>query len=119
MFIMPILIFALYITGSLDVVLSAEHRHGGWGKEVLGLSTMFGSCLNYVTLRLLGEERSNDALTKGHAWILSHGSAAAIPQWGKIWLSVIGLEIMPSFLNYGLYHIFFQFTHDDSGFSAV
>uniref|UniRef100_A0A0E0DNL4 Squalene cyclase N-terminal domain-containing protein n=1 Tax=Oryza meridionalis TaxID=40149 RepID=A0A0E0DNL4_9ORYZ len=49
---------------------------------------MFGSCLNYVTLRLLGEERSNDALTKGHAWILSHGSAAAIPQWGKIWLSL-------------------------------
>ncbi|XP_052156307.1 achilleol B synthase-like [Oryza glaberrima] len=104
MFIMPILIFALYITGSLDVVLSAEHRReicryiynhqnedGGWGKEVLGLSTMFGSCLNYVALRLLGEERSNDALTKGRAWILSHGSAAAIPQWGKIWLSVIGL----------------------------
>uniref|UniRef100_A0A0D3G4V5 Terpene cyclase/mutase family member n=1 Tax=Oryza barthii TaxID=65489 RepID=A0A0D3G4V5_9ORYZ len=74
MFIMPIL-----------------NEDGGWGKEVLGLSTMFGSCLNYVALRLLGEERSNDALTKGRAWILSHGSAAAIPQWGKIWLSVIGL----------------------------
>jgi hypothetical protein len=49
---------------------------------------MFGSCLNYVTLRLLGEESANDALTKGREWILSHGSAAAIPQWGKIWLSV-------------------------------
>lgn len=49
---------------------------------------MFGSCLNYVTLRLLGEADKHDALTKGRAWILSHGSAAAIPQWGKIWLSV-------------------------------
>ena len=49
---------------------------------------MFGSCLNYVTLRLLGEEKTHDALSKGHEWILSHGSAAAIPQWGKIWLSV-------------------------------
>ena len=57
---------------------------------------MFGSCLNYVTLRLLGEEKTHDALSKGHEWILSHGSAAAIPQWGKIWLSVCYLSF---FLN--------------------
>ncbi|VAI73572.1 unnamed protein product [Triticum turgidum subsp. durum] len=103
LFIMPILIFALHVTGSLNTVLSTEHRHeicryiynhqnedGGWGTQVLGPSTMFGSCLNYVTLRLLGEVE-NDALTKGHAWILLRGSATAIPQWGKIWLSVVGL----------------------------
>jgi len=104
LFIMPLLVFALYITGSLNTVLSEEHRReicryiynqqnedGGWGKQLLGPSTMFGSCLNYVTLRLLGEEKTHDALTKGRKWILSHGSAAAIPQWGKIWLSMIGL----------------------------
>ncbi|XP_048543505.1 achilleol B synthase-like isoform X2 [Triticum urartu] len=103
LFIMPILIFALHVTGSLNTVLSTEHRHeicryiynhqnedGGWGTQVLGPSTMFGSCLNYVTLRLLGEVE-NDALTKGRAWILLRGSATAIPQWGKIWLSVVGL----------------------------
>ncbi|VAI73560.1 unnamed protein product [Triticum turgidum subsp. durum] len=66
------------------------NEDGGWGTQVLGPSTMFGSCLNYVTLRLLGEVE-NDALTKGHAWILLRGSATAIPQWGKIWLSVVGL----------------------------
>ncbi|XP_066337305.1 achilleol B synthase-like isoform X3 [Miscanthus floridulus] len=104
MFIMPILVFALYVTGSLNTVLSTEHRYeicryiynhqnedGGWGMQELGPSTMFSSCLNYVTVRLLGEVCTHDALTKGRAWILSHGSAAAIPQWGKIWLSVIGL----------------------------
>ncbi|XP_047052242.1 achilleol B synthase-like [Lolium rigidum] len=103
MFIMPILIFALHVTGTLNAVLSTEHRReicryiynhqnedGGWGTQVLGPSTMFGSCLNYVTLRLL-DEVDNNALTKGRAWILSRGSAAAIPQWGKIWLSVVGL----------------------------
>ncbi|XP_037468374.1 achilleol B synthase-like isoform X2 [Triticum dicoccoides] len=103
MFIMPILIFALHVTGSLNTVLSTEHRReicryiynhqnedGGWGTSVLGPSSMFGSCLNYVTLRLL-DEVDNDALTAGRTWILSRGSAAAIPQWGKIWLSVIGL----------------------------
>ena len=59
---------------------------------MLGPSTLFGSCLNYVTLRLLGEEKTHDALSKGREWILSHGSAAAIPQWGKIWLSVCYLS---------------------------
>ncbi|KAL6839606.1 hypothetical protein ACP4OV_030545 [Aristida adscensionis] len=104
MFIIPILVFALHVTGSLSTVLSEEHRHeicryiynhqnvdGGWGTQELSPSSMFGSCLNYVTLRLLGEPCIHDALTKGRGWILSHGTAAAIPQWGKIWLSVIGL----------------------------
>ncbi|XP_048544760.1 achilleol B synthase-like isoform X4 [Triticum urartu] len=103
MIIMPILIFALHVTGLLHTVLSTEHRReicryiynhqnedGGWGTQVLAPSTMFGSCLNYVTLRLL-DEVDNEALTKGRAWILSRGSIVAIPQWGKIWLSVIGL----------------------------
>jgi hypothetical protein len=51
---------------------------------------MFGTCSNYITLRLLGEEPygNNGALAKGRAWILSHGGATFIPQWGKIWLSV-------------------------------
>ncbi|KAM0906344.1 hypothetical protein ACQ4PT_016824 [Festuca glaucescens] len=131
MFIMPILIFALHVTGTLDTVLSTEHRReicryiynhqnedGGWGTQVLGPSTMFGSCLNYVTLRLL-DEVDNNALTKGRAWILSHGSAAAIPQWGRYgsrWsVCMNGLEIIQSFLNYGLSHTFFQFIQDDSG----
>jgi hypothetical protein len=30
----------------------------------------------------------NNALAKGRAWILSHGGATLVPQWGKIWLSV-------------------------------
>ncbi|KXG29446.1 achilleol B synthase-like isoform X3 [Sorghum bicolor] len=106
MFIMPGLIFALYVTGSMNVVISPEHRReicryiynhqnkdGGWSTLILGSSTMFGTCSNYITLRLLGEEPygNNGALAKGRAWILSHGGATLIPQWGKIWLSVLGV----------------------------
>uniref|UniRef100_A0A453AB15 Squalene cyclase N-terminal domain-containing protein n=1 Tax=Aegilops tauschii subsp. strangulata TaxID=200361 RepID=A0A453AB15_AEGTS len=106
LFIMPIFIFSLYVTGSLNIVLSFEHKHeicryiynqqnedGGWGKQVLGPSTMFGTCMNYVSLMLLGEKLNGDldALAKGRSWIISHGSATAIPQWGKIWLSIIGV----------------------------
>jgi hypothetical protein len=67
-----------------------QNEDGGWGKQVLGPSTMFGECFNYASLMLLGEKPNgdNDALAKGRSWILSHGSATAIPQWGKIWLSV-------------------------------
>jgi len=67
-----------------------QNEDGGWSTHVLRTSTMLGSCLNYAALRLLGEvaHGENDALSKGQAWILSHGSATALPQWGKIWLSV-------------------------------
>jgi hypothetical protein len=54
---------------------------------VLDESAMFGSCLNYITLRLLGEV-DTDGLAKGQHWILSHGTAAAVPQWSKILMSV-------------------------------
>ncbi|XP_052135938.1 achilleol B synthase-like isoform X2 [Oryza glaberrima] len=103
-FIMPVLIFSLYATGSLDTVISSEHRReicryiynhqnkdGGWGMLILGSSTMFATCLNYVTLRLIGEEPSNEQLARGHAWIISHGGATLVPQWGKICLSIIGV----------------------------
>lgn len=51
---------------------------------------MFGSALNYVTLRLLGEGANDGegAMEKGRKWILDHGGATAITSWGKFWLSV-------------------------------
>lgn len=105
MFIMPGLLFALYVTRSLDTVVTPEHRReicryiynhqnedGGWGTLILGSSSMFGTCSNYITLRLLGEELdANVALTQGRGWILSHGGATLVPQWGKIWLSILGV----------------------------
>ncbi|KAF5957243.1 hypothetical protein HYC85_004468 [Camellia sinensis] len=66
---------------------------GGWGLHIEGPSTMFGTVLNYVTLRLLGEGANDGqgAVEKGHKWILDHGGATAITSWGKMWLSVLGV----------------------------
>lgn len=52
---------------------------------------MFGSVLNYVTLRLLGEgpNDGDGAMEKGRDWILTHGGATNITSWGKMWLSVL------------------------------
>ncbi|KAG8058086.1 hypothetical protein GUJ93_ZPchr0002g24799 [Zizania palustris] len=106
MFLMPGLIITLYVTGALNTVLSSEHQKeirrylynhqnedGGWGLHIEGPSTMFGSALTYVSLRLLGEkpDSGDGAMEKGRKWILDHGGATFITSWGKFWLSVLGV----------------------------
>eukprot|EP00899_Mesostigma_viride_P028010 jgi/Mesvir1/8394/Mv12638-RA.1 len=116
MFLMPGLVIVLYISGALRQVLSEHHiremrrylfahqnRDGGWGLHIEGHSTMFGSVLSYVTLRLLGVGPDDDckefgpsdsdepAMTRGRAWINSKGGAAGITSWGKFWLAVLGV----------------------------
>ncbi|PPR88784.1 hypothetical protein GOBAR_AA31905 [Gossypium barbadense] len=73
-------------------LLPGLNRDGGWGLHIEGPSTMFGTVLNYVSLRLLGEgaEGVQGAIEKAREWILEHGSATAITSWGKMWLSVLG-----------------------------
>lgn len=70
--------------------LLSQNKDGGWGLHIEGPSTMFGSVLSYVTLRLLGEgaDDGEGAMTRGRKWIHDHGSATAITSWGKMWLSV-------------------------------
>ncbi|XP_019197862.1 PREDICTED: cycloartenol Synthase-like [Ipomoea nil] len=106
MFLLPGLVIALSVTGALNTVLSKEHRHemcrylynhqnsdGGWGLHIESHSTMFGSVLSYVTLRLLGEGANDGdgAMEKGRKWILDHGGATHITSWGKMWLAVLGV----------------------------
>ncbi|CAI7882955.1 unnamed protein product [Closterium sp. NIES-53] len=99
LFLMPGLLITLHVTGALDQVLTAEHKRemvrylynhqnpdGGWGLHIEGHSTMFGSTLNYVSLRILGERPASPAISAGREWILSHGSATASTSWGKFWL---------------------------------
>ncbi|XP_065874585.1 cycloartenol synthase-like isoform X1 [Euphorbia lathyris] len=106
MFVLPGLIIVLSITGEMDTVLSEEHKlemcrylfnhqnsDGGWGLHIMSPSTMFGTVLNYVTLRLLGEgvNDGEGAMERGRNWILDHGGATLITSWGKVWLAVLGV----------------------------
>ncbi|KAL0012883.1 hypothetical protein SO802_007991 [Lithocarpus litseifolius] len=106
MFLIPGLVITLSIIGALNTVLSKEHireicrylynhqnKDGGWGLHIEGPSTMFGTALNYVTLRLLGEgaEDGLEVMEQARKWILDHGGATAITSWGKMWLSVLGV----------------------------
>jgi cycloartenol synthase len=67
-----------------------QNKDGGWGLHIEGHSTMFGTTMSYVTLRLLGEDidGGDGAIQKARKWILDRGGATSIPSWGKLWLSV-------------------------------
>lgn len=67
-----------------------QNRDGGWGLHIEGPSTMFGTGLCYVTLRLLGVamDGGDGAMEKAREWILHRGGVTSIPSWGKMWLSV-------------------------------
>ncbi|KAH6818429.1 cycloartenol synthase 1 [Perilla frutescens var. frutescens] len=104
LFFLPPLVLALYVTGAINAVLSPEHhkeiiryihnhqnQDGGWGIHIEGHSTIFGSVLSYVTLRLLGEGPEDEVVARGRKWILDHGGAVGIPSWGKFWLTVLGV----------------------------
>ncbi|PRQ51839.1 putative cycloartenol synthase [Rosa chinensis] len=73
-------------------LLPGLNKDGGWGLHIEGPSTMFGTALNYVSLRLLGEgaDDGQGAMEIARKWILDHGGATAITSWGKMWLSVLG-----------------------------
>eukprot|EP00879_Flechtneria_rotunda_P014928 GHRR01015598.1.p1 GENE.GHRR01015598.1~~GHRR01015598.1.p1 ORF type:complete len:610 (+),score=118.28 GHRR01015598.1:42-1871(+) len=104
MFLMPGLVIALYTCEVLEQVLEPEarkemvrylHNHqnpdGGFGLHIEGESTMFGTGLSYVTMRLLGEGPDQQQTVAARNWIHSRGGATYITSWGKFWLAVLGV----------------------------
>ena len=101
MFLLPGLVFACYISNTrlseeqriemVRYLTNEQNEDGGWGLHIEGKSTMFGSCLNYVTLRILGVEAEDKRCVKGRDFILKNKGALGIPSWGKFWLATMGL----------------------------
>ena len=60
-------------------------------RHVAGKSTVFGTALNYVTLRLLGVDRDDPDIVRARGLLHKLGGAVAIPSWGKFWLSVLNV----------------------------
>ena len=78
-----------------------QNDDGGWGFYIEGHSTMIGSALSYVALRLLGEgpDDGDGAVARGRKWILDHSGATGIPSWGKTYLSVRIHPYLPKWIN--------------------
>jgi lanosterol synthase len=102
MFLIPGLIIAMYITSTpvpdswrIEIIryLSnfANPRDGGWGVHTHHKSTVFGTVMNYVVLRLLGMDPEHPVAAKARARIHELGGAIGVPHWGKFWLSALGI----------------------------
>ncbi|AMD19738.1 HCL413Wp [Eremothecium sinecaudum] len=64
---------------------------GGWGLHTEGASTMFGTVVNYVILRLLGLPKDHIVCKKARRVLIHHRGAISSPHWAKIWLSLLNL----------------------------
>ena len=60
-------------------------------RHVVGKSTVFGTALNYVTMRLLGVDRDDPDIVRARGLLHQLGGAIGIPSWGKFWLSVLNV----------------------------
>ena len=105
-FLLPGLVFTKYILCGGDAakmfpkphtremiryLRNTQNPDGGWGLNEQGLSSLFGTVLNYVVLRLLGVGKEDGSLRSAHAFLKTHGGAVGVPPWGKAWLALLNL----------------------------
>ena len=101
MFLLPGAIITSYITKfdfgneqkneMIKYLFNHQLRDGGWGTHIENKSTMFGTVLNYISLRLLGIPSDHERLRDARELILLEGGAMYAPSWAKFWLCVLGL----------------------------
>jgi len=101
MFLMPGLICTLYLTetpyppgrreGMIVYLKNHQQVDGGWGTHIENASTMFGTILSYIALRLLGEPADAAYMRRALAFIHAHKGALYAPSWAKFWMAVISV----------------------------
>jgi len=103
-FLMPGLIVVWYLMGQPSQMLNSKECHlmkhyiithqqvdGGWGTHLESPSTMFGSTLMYVALRLLGMPADDPVAEKGRKFLLDNGGATYTASWCKFYLCLLGV----------------------------
>ncbi|KAI8907346.1 terpenoid cyclases/protein prenyltransferase alpha-alpha toroid [Gorgonomyces haynaldii] len=102
MFLIPGIVITMYITKQsfpkgyteefIRYLKNRAHKEdGGWGIHIEGHSTVFGTALNYVALRLLGVPAHDPVCVKARNTLWKLGGATGAPAWGKFWLSVLNV----------------------------
>ena len=72
-------------------IFNHQNKDAGWGMHIEGESTMFGTVMQYVSLRILGVDKEHEALSKARAWMQLNGGVTGIPSWGKFYLATLNL----------------------------
>ena len=66
-------------------------KDGGWGLHIEGESTVYGTSMNYVVLRILGASEEDPRMVRARGILHKLGGALNGPHWSKFWLSVLGI----------------------------
>ncbi|KAK7432419.1 Lanosterol synthase (Oxidosqualene--lanosterol cyclase) [Neonectria magnoliae] len=69
----------------------AHPEDGGWGLHIEGESTVFGTTLNYIVLRLVGVDPEDPIMVKARGTLHKLGGALYSPHWAKFWMAVLGV----------------------------
>ena len=101
LFLLPGLLIAAYISETpfpkahremMKIYLfNHQNKDAGWGMHIEGESTMFGTVMQYVSLRILGVHKQHEQLISARQWIKNNGGATGIPSWGKFYLAILNL----------------------------
>nr|XP_033803079.1 lanosterol synthase isoform X2 [Geotrypetes seraphini] len=70
---------------------SIQLSDGGWGLHIEDKSTVFGTSLNYISMRILGVDPDDPDLVRARNSLHSKGGALGIPSWGKFWLAILNV----------------------------
>lgn len=76
---------------NMQNVGSKNGGDGGWGLHIEADSSVFGTAMNYTTLRLLGVPADHPRMRQGRRCLIDLGGALNGPHWAKFWLSVLGV----------------------------
>lgn len=102
MFLLPGVVIAWYVTESpipdpvaiemKNYLFARQHPDdGGWGLHIEAESSVFGTAMNYTSLRILGVSAEDPRMIKARALLHSMGGAKYGPHWLKWWLAVLGV----------------------------
>lgn len=92
------LIFCLYLSVCVRVYPYVNVHFSSFGmyvhvvySHIEGHSIMFGTCLNYISLRLMGVDKDDPQCKKARQWIQDKGGAVGSPQWGKLYMCALNI----------------------------
>nr|AOE43152.1 cycloartenol synthase [Cavenderia deminutiva] len=92
----PLDIHSLSLTKERSFVTSSTDRtlmmvDGDCKLHIEAHSDIFGTALQYVSLRLLGVPADEPHCVKARNFLKANGGALGIPSWGKFWLAVLNV----------------------------
>ena len=101
LFLLPGMVIAWYVTESpipdshrIEItryLFARQTEEGGWGLHIEAHASVFGTAMNYTTLRILGVSAEDPRMVKARGLLHKFGGAVYGPHWTKFWLCVLGV----------------------------